>query len=128
MKLKEYKNDIYKFSEIASENVRKLSFAGIGIIWIFKTNEINKPLFPQELFFPLLMLALTLFFDFFQYLTAYAIWLMFYKIQETNEVDAQKDIKAHAALTIPISVCFVAKVCTILIAYGGIILFVIRKM
>jgi hypothetical protein len=50
MKLEEYKKDVYTFSEKASENIRKLTFAGIGIIWIFKTSEVNMPLFPQELF------------------------------------------------------------------------------
>jgi hypothetical protein len=128
MKLEEYKKDVYTFSEKASENIRKLTFAGIGIIWIFKTSEVNMPLFPQELFFPLLMLAITLFFDFFQYLIAYIIWRMFYRIHEMNETDSEKDIKAHPALSVPISFCFIAKVFSILIAYGGIIVFVIRKM
>jgi hypothetical protein len=61
-------------------------------------------------------------------LIAYATWRIFYKIHESNEADSEKDIKAHPILIIPISVCFIAKVCSVLIAYGGIVVFVIRKM
>ena len=60
MKLSDYRETYYEFSGIASEVSRKLSFAGIALVWLFKIENSPIPKVPNELIFPTGLLALSL--------------------------------------------------------------------
>ena len=66
MKLSDYRNTYYEFSDKASNVGRKLAFAGIAIIWIFKIEGEGAPKIPEKLFTPSALLATALAFDLLQ--------------------------------------------------------------
>jgi hypothetical protein len=68
MKLKDYKNDYYEFSGKLSDNTRKLAFAGIAIVWIFKQEKEGTFILPDMLKLAVLMFVITLSFDLLQYI------------------------------------------------------------
>jgi len=54
-------------SDKSSEINRQLAFAGIAIIWVFRTDSGGRQIVPEELFLPGLLLVLSLSFDLLQY-------------------------------------------------------------
>lgn len=82
MELKNYREKSYKYTEKASEIARSMMLAGIGIIWIIRTDKNGLTLSDKELLFPLTIMAITLIVDFFQYLLGGTIWITFYKRHE----------------------------------------------
>lgn len=82
MQLKNYREKSYKYTEKASEIARSMMLAGIGIIWIIRTDKNGLTLSDRELLFPLTIMAITLIVDFLQYLLGGTIWIAFYKKHE----------------------------------------------
>lgn len=93
MELKEYKNTSYKYTEKASEIARQMMLAGIGIIWIIRTDNSGLSLSDSELKWPLAIMAITLLVDFSQYLLGGAIWIRFYRNHESKGVEGTADVK-----------------------------------
>lgn len=73
MNLSGYKETYYYFSGMASTVARQSAFAGIALIWIFKTEKGSVISLPESLFTPVLFLVLCLVFDLLQYIVAAAI-------------------------------------------------------
>ena len=69
MTLEEAKTTFYEASSTLSENARKLCFAGIAIVWIFKVGDKNSGgiAFSVDLLWPLGAFVLGLAFDLLQY-------------------------------------------------------------
>lgn len=86
MELKEYKQKSHEYTSKASDIARQLNFAGIGIIWIVKTTFPELKLSSSELLIPLALIALSLIFDFLQYLIGGIVWIMFYKKKEEEGI------------------------------------------
>lgn len=82
MELKNYREKSYKYTEKASEIARSMMLAGIGIIWIIRTDKSDLTLSDPELLYPLTIMAITLIIDFVQYLLGGTIWISFYKHHE----------------------------------------------
>ena len=61
-------------SDKSSEINRQLAFAGIAIIWVFKTDSDGRQIVPNELFLPGLLLVASLSFDLLQYVVKSEIW------------------------------------------------------
>ena len=119
MKLSDYRNTYYEFSGKASDVARKLAFAGIALIWIFKIEAKPTPKIPDQLLLPSALLALTLAFDLLQYISATCIWGIFQWYHEHKLNDTSKDpaLDSPSLLKWPQFIFFVLKLCTILLAY-----------
>lgn len=93
MTLKEIRDDYVRYSANVSELSRNLSYAGIGVIWIFKqTSSGGLSLFmnsiPEVLRLPLILFIVVLFLDLSQYVIQTAIWYPYYlknKKKHANE-------------------------------------------
>lgn len=119
MKLSEYKQTYYEFSGKSSDVARKLAFAGIALIWIFRVEADGGLVIPRGLFFPAILLALTLGFDLLQYISATAVWGMFQWKEEGKLKDPKEDpdLDSPSWLKWPQFVFFLLKLGTILLAY-----------
>ena len=62
------------FSQRASENVQKLAFAGIAVIWIFRVGIPKAPVLRYGLLWPLLIFVLALVVDFAHYYVGGILW------------------------------------------------------
>ena len=119
MKLSDYRETYYEFSGKASDVARKLAFAGIALVWIFKTSNGPTPKIPSELIFPTGLLVLTLAFDLFQYLAATVIWGFFqwYEERKLNDINDDPELSSHPCLKWPQNTFFVLKLTSISLAY-----------
>ena len=92
MELEKYRDKSYKYTEKASEIARSMMLAGIGIVWIIRTDKEGLTLSDPELLWPLIIMAFTLMIDFSQYLLGGAIWISFYRFHEKAGVGDKDDI------------------------------------
>ncbi len=82
MKLKDSRENYYTHSGKASDIVRQLGFAGIALIWIFKTEQGGRFQIPTELFLPATLVVIGLSLDLLQYVAATAAWGIFNRVME----------------------------------------------
>jgi hypothetical protein len=75
-------NAAKEYSGLASETARKLAFAGIAVIWVFRT-EVDKQitLEPKLLAITCLFVA-ALAFDLLHYVSSAAIWTIVFRVRE----------------------------------------------
>lgn len=93
MKLEKYKEDAYYFSGKLSEINRYFSFAGIAIIWIFKTEANGTYNIPPSFILPLILLSTSLLLDFLQYAYSASAWIIFYRHHESKKQKKQDENK-----------------------------------
>jgi hypothetical protein len=119
MKLQDYRETSYKFSGTASTIARQLSFAAIGVIWLFKSDSsTGNPTLPAELFLPAALVCAALFFDLLQYVLGYLIWHLYFRAQEKAGAKENVDLPRHSpALQWPISVPFWIKIFLVFLTY-----------
>jgi hypothetical protein len=117
MELKKYLEDYYFYSGKASDISRQLGFAGIALIWIFRGNDPNEPLVPQELILPGIFLVLGLACDLLQYACGALIWGVFHRIKERKGLSASDELKAPSWLNKPILALFIIKIFAIIVGY-----------
>lgn len=110
--------DIYdRRTTKASDIVRQLAFAGIAIIWLFKSDVGGVPLIPPELMSAGFLIVIGLFLDLMQYVMAAFLWGAYARRKERQGI--QPDVKFAAPRTInwPALTCFWLKISMILWAY-----------
>lgn len=66
MKLKDARDNYYFYSGKASDIARQLSFAGLGVVWIFKIDSASGPVVPSRFVLPTLLILVALSCDFLQ--------------------------------------------------------------
>jgi len=98
MTLKEIREDYVRYSANVSELSRNLSYAGIGVVWIFKqsasVDAIEKTFMnsiPVELRWPLLLFIVVLILDLLQYVIQTAIWYPYYTKYKELHKDEKED-------------------------------------
>ncbi len=132
--LKEWQNDYESDSTIISELIRNLSFAGIGLIWIFKNSEPSGKLLPQALICPILLIVVALFIDLLQYIWRIGVNYFTYrkheKLLNENKIDKKliDDIQINPIFMRITWVFFVFKIILVLSAYLFISNFLITKI
>ena len=94
MELKEYRKSARELTGKASEIARNLVLAGIGIIWIIRSDDINLTFNDPILLIPLTGFAIALFIDFMQYVIGGYIWMKFYRKKEAEGIAGDADIKS----------------------------------
>jgi hypothetical protein len=119
MKLSDYRETFYKFSEKASDVARHLSFAGIALVWIFKIDAMPIPKVPDALLLPAALLALSLALDVLQYVGATCVWGIFQWWHERKLDDLSQDpeLESPSFLKWPQFIFFVGKLVTLTGAY-----------
>jgi len=116
MKVKDYKKDYQDFSGKLSDNTRKLAFAGIAIVWIFKQGENGSYKIPEDLKFVMLMFVVTLSLDLLQYIWQTATWGIFHRHYE-KKFSEDHELTASKYFNWPANFFFWAKVIVLVIGY-----------
>lgn len=122
MKVKDYKNDYHGFSGTLSENTRKLAFAGIAIVWIFKQEVNGSYTIPDALKFIMLMFVVSLSFDLLQYIWQTATWGIFHRHYEKKHGE-DYELTASKYLNWPAITFFWAKVIALVFGYVCLVRF-----
>lgn len=106
----------------ASDIVRQLSLAGVGLIWVFKissgTSFVLEPKLVRALFFIFLALSL----DLLQYLAGTATWHIYFRKKEREHTGDEEEFDAPSWINWPTWILFWAKSAAMVIAYSGFIL------
>ncbi|HYH81295.1 MAG TPA: hypothetical protein VEX86_15935 [Longimicrobium sp.] len=118
--LADARESYYTHSGKASDVLRQLAVAGIGVIWVFKADAQGVMAIPAPLLLPALLLVAGLFLDLLQYVLAALVWGSFARIHERKGVHADDPVHAPPSLNWPALVCYYGKVLLILSAYAGI--------
>src|SRR5882724_1377019 len=100
MKLKDALKIYYERSTKLSEVVRQLNFAGIAVIWLFRTGEKTGGIpYSDSLLWPLGLLIASATFDLLQYAYASAAWGTFHR-QKEKELNHDQEAEFHAPAAI----------------------------
>jgi hypothetical protein len=118
MTLEEAKTTLYEASTTLSDTVRKLCFAGIAIIWIFKVGDKTAGgiVFSPFLLSPLRTFILGLIFDGLQYLYKSTAWWLYYTIKHRKNVPDDAEVHPPGIINAATQILFYLKV--ICCAYG----------
>ena len=123
MRVKDYKKVYQEFSGKLSDNTRKLAFAGIAIVWIFKQGKNGTFILPDLLKLAILMFVITLSFDLLQYIYQTIIWGFFHRYYE-KKFGEDYELTAPKYFNWPAIFFFWSKVIVLVAGY----VFVIRFM
>lgn len=122
VRLDDVKNAYETLSGIASQIVRQLSLAGIGLIWLFNVGTGAKPALPHPLLQGALFIFLALFFDLLQYLVGTFTWFVYFRSKERAGTPDDAEFLAPAWINWPTWFLFSVKAACMLVAYLGFIL------
>ena len=124
MKLADSRQAYYDMSNTASGLVRQLAFAGIAVIWIFKTDvSVRGFNVPNELIWPGFLFVLALLLDLLHYLVGTAVWGIFSRMKEKKGVIEEKTFEAPAKINWPANGFVWSKSIAVLIGYGLLLRF-----
>lgn len=140
MKLEDVRNEYYFYTGKVSDLVRQLGFAGIGIIWLFKTTAANGPTIPKDLLPAGGLILLSLAADLLQYAVGAVIWDRFNARKEDElERKAEKrkaqgktydleseDFTAPASVNTVTEILFWVKFVAMLLAYVLLLFYITR--
>jgi hypothetical protein len=128
MTLSDYKKEYQWYSGKASELIRQFAFAGIAVIWIFRTQASSGSGIPDDLLLPLILLCLSLSFDLLQYLLGYVIWYSFFRLNEKKQETFNPDQEmTHSIIwPLPIHICFWFKALSVILSYFFLVCYVWR--
>ena len=124
MKLEDYKKDYEEFSGKLSDNTRKLAFAGIAIVWIFKQGKNGTFILPDLLKLAILMFVITLSFDLLQYIYQTIIWGFFHRYYE-KKFGEDHELTASKYFNWPAIIFFWSKVIVLVAGYVFVLKFLL---
>lgn len=114
-----YVRQTYEFhTGKVSELTRQLSFAGLAIIWLFKTGQDGAFQLPVGLLAPLLMLISTLALDWLHYAVSAIIWDQFQRAKEAAGVTESEDFDVPSKINWPANFFFFSKQFCVVVAYS----------
>jgi hypothetical protein len=113
--------DVY--SSKTGEITRQLGFAGLALIWIFKTGEGTQQIVPKELLPAGLMLVLGLSADLAQYILGTAVWHL---VTKRNQTIGKPNFETPKWINWPQWSFFVLKIVAVLIAYILLLRHIVR--
>lgn len=127
--LKDFRTDYQQLSGIASEVSRKLGFAGIAIIWIFKVDSANNTFtLATELYYAGTFIVLSLALDLLQYLSGSLTWGLYWRYKEKEGVAEDAEIKAPRYFNWPAVAFFWLKLVLMIIAYYQLLEFMLSHI
>ena len=128
MNLKDCRAAYDYFSGTASTIARQLGFAGIAIIWIFKTDQGGVYRVPPELIWPGLLLVGALAADFLHYLAAAVMWGGYHRHKERKGINDDQEFLAARWVNWPGNAFFGTKLALVVAAYALLIVFLVGKL
>lgn len=128
MQLKECRQAYYDSSGQLSDNCRKLAFAGIAVIWIFKQEDGGIYILSTKLLWALFLVVSCLSFDLLQYIYKTVAWGIYHRKRELKDSKSDREFLAPCWINWP-AICFLGlKVISIIIAYIYIFMFILDKI
>jgi hypothetical protein len=121
MKLSEARSAYYEFSKTLSEINRKLGFAGIALIWLFKQGTDSNATVPSALRIPAIAIVLALVLDFLQYVWSTTAWAAFARHKEKKKVKSDENVDAPDWINRPTLLFFWSKILVMAFGYSGIL-------
>lgn len=125
MKLDDARGAYESLSGKASDIVRQISLAGVGLIWVFKSvasTSTSALSLDPALLRAALFIFLALLFDFLQYLIGTAVWFVYYRHKERTGTTESDEFLAPPQLNWPMWGLFYLKAAMMLVAYGRYII------
>jgi len=116
------------YSQEASKLIRQLGFAGIAVIWIFKTEQNSKQIIPPELLPAGILIMSGLAADLLQYIAGTIVWGIFHNRKDCEVASEEERFDAPRWINWPALVLWVLKVVAILTAYVLIITFLMSRL
>jgi len=129
-KLEEYRNAYYELTGKASDNARQLAFAGIAVIWVFKSNAAGPgiPLIPKELIWAGLCFCFALGADLLHYAYSGAAWGIWARKQERKGLGQEDRVLAPKWINWITLVFFWGKIIAVAAGYGFVTRFVAKLL
>jgi hypothetical protein len=118
MKLEDARGAYESLSGKASDIVRQISLAGVGLIWVFKSSTGTTFSLDPVLLKAALFIFLALLFDFLQYVLGTTIWFIYYRYKERKNTTEAAEFLAPPQLNWPMWALFYLKAAMMLVAYG----------
>lgn len=122
MKLEDTRSAYEALSGKASDIIRQISLAGVGLIWIFRSGTDTSLSVEPQLLKAALFIFLALVLDFLQYLLGTSIWFIYFRYREHKGTNDADEFQASPKLNWPMWALFYIKSAMMLIAYGCYIL------
>ena len=116
MKLEDCRESYYYNSGRASDICRKLGFAGLALIWVFRIASGEKTIIPNNLRWAGILLVGGLGCDFLQYVVGTVVWGVYHRIKEKRTLK-DEEFLAPRWINYPANSCFVLKQIAIGVAY-----------
>ncbi|MCH8904814.1 MAG: hypothetical protein IIA45_12985 [Bacteroidetes bacterium] len=126
-KLESYLERYEYYTRKTSDISRNLAFAGIAIVWIFRTTTHESTSIPTPLIAPLILLVITLGLDLLQYVSGGLIWIGYWKFKQNQlsrkKITLESEITPPRLLPAIIHLFYWTKLVSIGIAYYWLITF-----
>ena len=120
-----YKTNSLKAGDVA----RQASFAGIALIWIFKSQKEGVFVLHNDLLWPALFFVASLALDLLQYIGATLIWGYFHREKEKElGKDFKGDIAASKKLNWPAITFMWLKFVTVICGYAALLSYVLSVL
>lgn len=128
MKFKEIQDNYYEYSKKTSEVVRNLGFAGIALIWVFRT-EINGNLtISPDLYWAGGLLVVGLSLDLLHCIVPTAIWGIYKERLRNAGVSEEEEIYPARQINWPANIFFWGKIIAIVCAYYVLLKFLWERL
>lgn len=127
MNLEECRNAYYDYSRKASEIVRYLGFAGIALIWVFRSENSGAITVPVKLLFPSILLIIGLTLDLLHAVTGTITWGIYNRYKEHSGTKETDKFKAPVRINWGTLFFFWTKIIVIIWAYVLLINFLFYR-
>jgi len=128
VKLENLRENYDYFSQKTSEIVRQLGFAGIALVWVFKTDVGGRQVVPPELLPAARLIVIGLGLDLLHYVAGTLIWGIYNGIKEHAATKEETNFLAPRPINWATLLFFWAKVIVIVIAYVYILGFIASRI
>lgn len=128
MKLSEIREAYEELSGSLSKFNRQLAFAGIGIIWLFRTSTENGTTIEQAMLTPVLCFVVSFAFDLLQYFWQSYAWYIYYWYKRGKGSHEEDEMNEPEWPNIIAWVFFTIKVCALIAAYIHLGLYLYRQL
>jgi hypothetical protein len=108
--------------------VRQLGFAGIALVWVFKTDVGGRQTVPPELLPAALLIVIGLTLDLLHYIAGSLVWGIYHRIKERAPTKETTEFLAPRQINWPALVLFWSKTAVMVTAYGFIVWFLYRRL
>jgi len=128
VKLNDALENYYYYTGKTSEIVRQLGFAGIAIVWIFRTDVGGRPTVPPELLPAALFIVMGLTLDLLQYVGGSVIWGIYHRKKEVEGTGAEAEFLAPPQINWLTLFLFWSKTVVMVIAYVLVLRFLYSRL